>query len=189
MRRSSLTPPNRSGSSPSEAAYNLRGSAYYDKGEYDIAIADFDDALRIGPPSAIIYHNRGNAWRGKGDHARPSPTTIRRSGSARRGVFLEESRDFETRRSAISTARWPTSTRRSGSTRHCRRRLISRAVIWRAKGDIDRAIADATEAIPLAQARTPANVMTPPGSVLISAFLQRALAYEVKGDFAREGGF
>ena len=55
---------------PSVAAYNLRGSAYYDKGEYDIAIADFNDALRIGPPSGIIFHNRGNAWRAKGDYAK-----------------------------------------------------------------------------------------------------------------------
>ena len=32
---------------PSVAAYNLRGSAYYDKGEDDIAIADFNDARAI----------------------------------------------------------------------------------------------------------------------------------------------
>ncbi|WP_348638284.1 tetratricopeptide repeat protein [Bradyrhizobium sp. ISRA463] len=55
---------------PNVAIYNLRGSAYYDKGEYDIAIADFNDALRMGPPSGIIFHNRGNAWRAKGDYAR-----------------------------------------------------------------------------------------------------------------------
>ena len=53
------------------ALYNLRGSAGYDKGEYDIAIADFNDALRTGSPQAyIVYHNRGNAWRGKGDYAK-----------------------------------------------------------------------------------------------------------------------
>src|SRR5260221_7897941 len=53
---------------PDIALYNLRGSAYYDKGAYDIAIADFNDALRMGGPQAgMIYHNRGNAWRGKGD--------------------------------------------------------------------------------------------------------------------------
>ena len=52
--------------------------------------------------------------------------------------------------------------------------LINRAVIWRAKGDFDRAIADATEAIRLAKAKAPANIMTPPGSVLISAYTQRA---------------
>jgi tetratricopeptide (TPR) repeat protein len=54
---------------PNQALYNMRGSAYYDKGEYDIAIADFNDALRIGPPSGIIFHNRGNALRSKGDFA------------------------------------------------------------------------------------------------------------------------
>jgi hypothetical protein len=63
--------------------------------------------------------------------------------------------------------------------------LTNRAVIWRAKGNLDRAIADATEAIRLAKAKTPANVMTPPGSVLISAYTQRALAYEAKGDVDR----
>lgn len=46
---------------PSQAAYNLRGSACYDNGAYDLAIADFDDALKLGPPDGIIFHNRGNA--------------------------------------------------------------------------------------------------------------------------------
>src|SRR5713226_1010519 len=55
---------------PNQALYNMRGSAYYDKGEYDIAIADFNDALKSGPPSGIIFHNRGNAWRNKSDYAK-----------------------------------------------------------------------------------------------------------------------
>lgn len=55
---------------PSQAVYNLRGSAYYDRGDYDIAIADFDDALKLGASSGIIFHNRGNAWRGRGDYAK-----------------------------------------------------------------------------------------------------------------------
>lgn len=41
------------------AVYSLRGSAYYDKGKYEIAITDFGDALKHGPPSGIIFHNRG----------------------------------------------------------------------------------------------------------------------------------
>ena len=53
--------------------------------------------------------------------------------------------------------------------------LINRAVIWRAKGDLNHAITDSTEAIRLAKARAPVNVMTPPGSVLISAYSQRGL--------------
>src|ERR1700709_1048412 len=55
---------------PDQALYNLRGSAYFDSGEYDIAIADYNDALRSGPPNGSIFHNRGNAYRGKGDYAK-----------------------------------------------------------------------------------------------------------------------
>src|ERR1700748_962891 len=55
---------------PDQANYNMRGSAYFDKGEYDIAIADFNDAIRIGPPNGTLFHNRGNAFRGMGDYAR-----------------------------------------------------------------------------------------------------------------------
>jgi hypothetical protein len=58
-------------------------------------------------------------------------------------------------------------------------------VIWRAKGDFERAIADTTEAIRLAKARAPVNVMTPPASVLISAYTQRGFAHEAKGDDER----
>ena len=171
---------------PSVALYNLRGSAYYDKGEDDIAIADFNDALRIGPPSGIIFHNRGNAWRSKGEYAQ-AIADYDRSDPARPPIepFPGRTAALRNARSAISTARSPTSTKRSGSTRRCPQPLISRAVIWRAKGDLDRAIADATEAIRLAKAKAPVNIMTPPGSVLISAYTQRALAYEAKGDLDR----
>jgi tetratricopeptide (TPR) repeat protein len=55
---------------PDVALYNLRGSAYFDKGKYDIATADFNDALRVGPPSGTIFHNRGNAYRCNGDYAK-----------------------------------------------------------------------------------------------------------------------
>ena len=86
-------------------------------------IADFNDALRIGPPSGIIFHNRGNAWRGKGEYAK-AIADYDESIKARSegGVLLAEPRHRRSWRSAISTARSPTSTRRSGSTRHCRSR-------------------------------------------------------------------
>lgn len=58
--------------------------------------------------------------------------------------------------------------------------LTKRAVFWRAKGDFDRAIADATEAIRLAKAKAP-----PADNALIPAHLNRALAFEAKGDLAR----
>jgi len=170
---------------PSVALYNLRGSAYYDKGEDDIAIADFNDALRIGPPSGIIFHNRGNAWRSKGEYAKaiadydqsiklgpPSAFSWQNRGISKRALG-----DLEGALADINEAI------RLDPT--LPQPLTSRAVIWRARGDLDRAIADTTEAIRLAKAKAPANIMTPPGSVLISAYSHRALAYEAKGDFDR----
>ncbi|NOJ50724.1 caspase family protein [Bradyrhizobium archetypum] len=169
----------------STAAYNLRGSAYYDKGEYDIAIADFNDALRMGPPSGIIFHNRGNAWRGKGEYAKaiadydqsiklgpPSAFSWQN-----RGISKQALGDLDGAISDINEAI------RLDPT--LPQPLSSRAVIWRAKGDLDRAIVDSTEAIRLATAKAPVNIMTPPGSVLISAYIHRALAYEAKGDLDR----
>src|SRR6266853_1629651 len=164
------------------AFYNMRGSAYYDKGEYDIAISDFSDALRIGPPSGTIFHNRGNAWRAKGNYARAIADydeAIRlKPGEAysyqNRGAAKQALGDLDGALADINEAIRLNPALPSP--------LINRAVIWRAKGDLGRAIADATEAIRLAKASAPVNIMTPPGSVLISAYTQRALAYEAKGD-------
>src|SRR5262249_3733396 len=45
----------------------LRGAAYYDHGDYDPAIADFDEAIKLNPKSAPAYDSRASSWRGKGD--------------------------------------------------------------------------------------------------------------------------
>ncbi|MGY4603061.1 tetratricopeptide (TPR) repeat protein [Bradyrhizobium sp. USDA 4474] len=169
---------------PGQAVYNLRGSAYYDKGDYDIAIADFDDALKIGPPSGIIFHNRGNAWRGKGDYAKAiadydmSIKSDPRSAFSfqNRGIAKEALGDLDGALTDINQAI------RLDPT--LPQPLINRTAIWRARGDLDRAIADGSAAIRLAKDKPPVNVLTPPNSVLISAYTNRALAYEAKGDYA-----
>jgi tetratricopeptide (TPR) repeat protein len=43
-------------------AYNNRGLAYMEKGQYDNAIADFNKALQINPMLALAYGNRGRAY-------------------------------------------------------------------------------------------------------------------------------
>ena len=145
-------PARRSGCSPASPLYNLRGSAYYDKGEYDIAIADFNDALRIGPPSGIIFHNRGNAWRGKGDYAKAiadydSVDQARARTSAfslqNRGISKQALGDLDGALADINEA-----IRLDPSLPQP---LTNRAVIWRAKGDLDRAIADAHRGDPARQ--------------------------------------
>jgi tetratricopeptide (TPR) repeat protein len=165
------------------ALYNLRGSAYYDKGEYDIAIADFNDAIRIGPPSGIVFHNRGNAFRSRGDYAKAIADYDQAIKLGPKDAFTYQNRssakqalgDLDGALADINEAIRLNPALPSP--------LNNRTVIWRAKGDFDRAIADGTEAIRLAKAKAPVNVMTPPGSVLISAYIQRGLAYEAKGDY------
>ncbi len=52
-------------------AFNNRGAAYNDKGEYDRAIQDLDQAIRLNPNYAMAFNNRGIAYDGKKeyDHA------------------------------------------------------------------------------------------------------------------------
>ena len=45
------------------AAYINRGHAYINKGDYDRAIADYTEAIRLDPKYAIAYGNRGKAYR------------------------------------------------------------------------------------------------------------------------------
>jgi len=53
--------------SPTNAEdYNNRGIAYYSKGQFDLAIADFNKALEINPRYAEAYNNRGSAYDSKG---------------------------------------------------------------------------------------------------------------------------
>ena len=170
---------------PSVAAYNLRGSAYYDKGEDDIAIADFNDALRIGPPSGIIFHNRGNAWRSKGEYAKAIADYDQAIKAGPKSAFSFQNRGISKQALGDLDGALADINEAIRLDPELPQPLTNRAVIWRAKGDLDRAIADTSEAIRLAKAKAPVNIMTPPGSVLISAYSQRAIAYEAKGDFER----
>ncbi|MCK1660652.1 caspase family protein [Bradyrhizobium sp. 151] len=169
---------------PSQAVYNLRGSAYYDRGEYEIAVADFEDALKLGPPDGTIFHNRGNAWRGKGDYAKAIADydmSIKANPKSafsyqNRGISKEALGDLDGALTDINQAI------RLDPT--LPQPLINRTAIWRVRGDYDRAIADGSEAIRLAKEKPPVNIMTPPNSVLISGYTHRALAYEAKGNYA-----
>ena len=48
-----------------DVAYNNRGTIYYEKGEYDMAIADFNKAIEINPRYIEAYYNRGKAYNAK----------------------------------------------------------------------------------------------------------------------------
>jgi tetratricopeptide (TPR) repeat protein len=51
-----------------KAAYNNRGNAYFAKKDYDRAIADYTEAIRLDPKYVLAYINRGSAYKAKGDY-------------------------------------------------------------------------------------------------------------------------
>lgn len=55
---------------PDFVAYNNRGVAYWEKGDHDHALRDFDKAIALNPDYAEAYNNRGVAYRKKDEHAR-----------------------------------------------------------------------------------------------------------------------
>ena len=71
-----------SGSIPRmRCAYNNRGIAWVDKKEYDKAIADFNEAIRLDPKDADAYTNRGYAWYAKKEYDKAIADFTRPSGS------------------------------------------------------------------------------------------------------------
>ena len=49
-------------------AYHDSGHAYLLKGEYGLAIKDFNKALKIAPEYKITYFNRAAAYKAKGEY-------------------------------------------------------------------------------------------------------------------------
>lgn len=43
-------------------AFNNRGLAYKNKGQWDRAIADYSESIRLNPDDAQVFNNRGNAY-------------------------------------------------------------------------------------------------------------------------------
>ena len=68
-------------------AYSNRGHSYYNKGQYDRAIANYDKAIKLDPKFAIAYNNRGILCYDQGDYEHAQAYAHRARADAR-PVFI-----------------------------------------------------------------------------------------------------
>jgi tetratricopeptide (TPR) repeat protein len=154
------------------ALLNNRGSAWYSKGEFDRAIADFDEAIRLDPKNPSPHDGRGNAWVSKGEYDRAIADfneAIRldpknSSNRSNRGFAWKQKGEFDRAIADFNDAirlapKW------AGP-------YGSRGEVWRLKGDLDQSLTDLDQAVAL-----------DPTSTLVYARRGDTLRY--KGEFAR----
>ena len=71
---------------PTPARSSTAVAIYGFTGDYDRAIADYDEAIRLDPKAALAYNNRGDAWHTKA----PCPCALRlRRGDPAQSAYHE----------------------------------------------------------------------------------------------------
>ena len=140
---------NRIRAKPHASLYNSRGSVWDSKGEHDIAIADYNEAIRLEPNEAVVFHNRGSAWSAKKDYEKAIADyneAIRldpkfATAYINRGLAWHNKKDYE---KAIADYNEAIRLDPKFATAY-----INRGRTWSARKDYEKAIADYNEAIRL----------------------------------------
>jgi Flp pilus assembly protein TadD len=151
--------------------YGARANAYRVQADFDHAIADFDEAIRLDPGRAFYLELRGNIWFAKRDYQHAiadydravqlNPKLIpayigRASAHFAHGDLDAAIADYQ---QAI------------GFNPRAAVLYIQRGNVWRRKGDLPRAVADYSEALRIAPA-------------MLGAHVTRGIALEAAGDRA-----
>lgn len=131
------------------AAFECRGVAWKEKGNYGKAIADLTEAIRLNSMDSSAYHNRADVWFAQKEYSRAIADydeAIRLNPECKR-AFVET--DVAGDNSAAGAGA-PTESvavvcvSSSGGASYSRR-----GQAWAAKGELDKAIADFDEALRL----------------------------------------
>ena len=155
--------------------YNNRGNSFRKKGDYDQAIADFNEALKISPSFVLAFWNRGAVYLDKGDYERAIADydeALKRNPNdpeftriyVERGLAYYRKGDFDR-----AIADYTEAIKRNARVGNAYR---FRGHAYLGKPDFDRAIADYTKVIELA----PKDA---------EAYNGRAWTYYLKGDHER----
>jgi tetratricopeptide (TPR) repeat protein len=166
-----------------DVIYRLRGDEYLEKGDYDRAIADYNEALKLNPNFQAVIANRGVAFRKKGDYDRaiadydaalkldPNDADVRTNRNI--AISLKWQPDIDACTKAAGDAAIAACTRLLSVDGVNRDNVYkNRADASLRKGDYDRAIADYDEAL-----KHNPNNADAPGN--------RGAAYLSKGDLDR----
>jgi tetratricopeptide (TPR) repeat protein len=151
-------------------AFYRRGNAYNEQRDYDRAIKDYDEAVRLNPKHANAFSNRGVAYAGKRDYDRAIQSydeAIRLNPShadafTNRGVAYARQGDYDR---AIQS--YDEALRLNPNHANA---LFDRGNAYRRKKDYDRAIENYSEALRL----NPKHA---------NAFSNRGVAYGHKGEY------
>jgi tetratricopeptide (TPR) repeat protein len=155
---------------PSFAALN-RGNASKNKSDWDQAIAEYTEALRINPNNAAAYNNRGNAYYDKGDYDRAIADYNQAIRLDPNFVFAYNNRGNAYDNKGDSDRAIADYNQAIRLDPNFATAYTNRGNMY-GEGDYDRAIADHTQAIRLDPNYAPANN-------------NRASAYYNKGDYDR----
>ena len=82
------------------AAYNNRGTAYYETEKYDKAISEYNKAIKLEPHFSAAYYNRGITL-SKAGQGRSGSGRFRQSEAARPGAWWREPSDDAQERSLV----------------------------------------------------------------------------------------
>ena len=133
-------------------AYANRGDAYRTKGETDLALADYDQSIRLEPNRSITFHNRGLAWQAKGDldhaiadYSRAIGKWHLRKASDRSDYLSHRAVAYKQRGDlALALSDYNAAIRLAS---HDSDLYYHRGQLFKTTNDLDRAIADYTHAI------------------------------------------
>jgi tetratricopeptide (TPR) repeat protein len=156
-------------------AYDIRGGAWTDKREYDRAITDYSEAIKLNPKFAFAYNNRGITWTLKGEFDRAIADfdeAIRLNPKlagpySSRGVAWKEKGDLDR-----AFADYDEAIRLDAKYATA---YLNRGFAWLKMGEYDHAIADFTEVIRLA----------PNNSLASKAYASRGEVWQLEGDLDR----
>ncbi len=152
-------------------AHNNRGNAYVTKGEYDLAIKDYDEALKLKQDYARALNNRGVAYKKKGDIDRALEDLDQsiKLNPMSAGTYANRAQIYETKREhGLAAADYDEAIRLSPSAQNAwNGRCWNRAIL----GQVEEALADCNEALRL----------EPDDAAALDS---RGLAYLKKGQWA-----